>query len=281
METTKSEIELLETELLLDAIYKKYQYDFRNYAKASLVRRIKDFTEQNKLACISELIPKILYDRVLFDRLVRNLSITVTEMFRDPGMYKFLRENIVEHLQTYPFLKVWHAGCATGEEVYSLAIMLHEAGLLERTQIYATDFNNEALKKAQEGIYPSKNIKRFSLNYLEAGGSQALSEYFHTQYDAVLMHRFLKDSITFANHNLITDSAFGEMNLVLCRNVLIYFNQNLQNRVVRLLSESLIPKGYLVLGSKESLKLSHCEDLFTVLSLQNKIYQKNFTGMAI
>ncbi|MBI9070942.1 MAG: protein-glutamate O-methyltransferase CheR [Melioribacteraceae bacterium] len=269
-----SKLEELEIRLLLEAVFEKYGYDFRDYAMASVRRRILSFMEIHKIEKISELIPLVLHNKKTFNLFIKRLSITVTEMFRDPFVYKFIRENVIDILRTYPFIKVWHAGCASGEEVYSLAILLKEEGLLERTQIYATDFNNIALNKAKEGIFDIKNIKKYSVNYRDAGGKDSLSSYYHSKYDSVMMNNELKKNITFANHNLITDTVFGEMHLIFCRNVMIYFNKELQGKVFDLFDKSLIPRGFLCLGSKESLKFSTIEEKYNTLGLKERVYQK-------
>ncbi len=270
----KKEIEDIELELLLEAIAKRYGYDFRNYSKASMERRVRQ--AKVKLGCeeISDLTRKLLHDPAFFQRLVSDFSITVTEMFRDPEVYRTLREKVIPYLATYPFIKVWHAGCATGEEVYSLAILLHEEGLLDRATIYATDFNEEALSTARQGIYSIGTIKEYRDNYLKSGGKFSFSEYYHAQYDSVVMAKFLKKNITFARHNLVTDQVFGEMHLILCRNVLIYFDRTLQDRVFKLFDDSLARNTFLCLGSKESLKFSSVIDDFIEFDRKQKIYRK-------
>ena len=270
----ESDIERIEINLLLEAIFNRYGYDFRHYAKASIKRRIKNLLRKNNIKYISELIPEILHNESFFEQNVYDFSITVTEMFRDPGFYKSLKENIIPYLKTYPFIKVWHVGCATGEEVYSFAIFLKEAGLDKKTTIYATDFNEEALKTAKEGIYSLEAVKKFTANYQKAGGQHTFSDYYHAKYKSAIINQNLKANITFANHNLVTDGIFGEMHLIFCRNVLIYFDKNLQNRVLRLLDESIIRKGFLALGSKESLSFTAIENKYNITDGKNKIYQK-------
>jgi chemotaxis protein methyltransferase CheR len=270
----ESDIERIEINLLLEAIFNRYGYDFRHYAKASIKRRIKNLLRKNNIKYISELIPEILHNESFFEQNVYDFSITVTEMFRDPGFYKSLKEDIIPYLKTYPFIKVWHVGCATGEEVYSFAIFLKEAGLDKKTTIYATDFNEEALKTAKEGIYSLEAVKKFTANYQKAGGQHTFSDYYHAKYKSAIINQNLKANITFANHNLVTDGIFGEMHLIFCRNVLIYFDKNLQNRVLRLLDESIIRKGFLALGSKESLSFTAIENKYNITDGKNKIYQK-------
>ena len=217
---------------------------------------------------------EILTNREFFEVLLLDFSINVTEMFRDPIFYKYLRRELVPVLKTYPFVKIWLAGCATGEEVYSLAIILKEEGLYKRTQIYATDFNEAVLKKAKEGIYPIDCMKDYTVNYQKAGGRESFADYYTAKYDSAIIDKSLKNNIIFADHNLATDGVFGEMNLILCRNVLIYFNKILQNRVLGLFYNSLCRNGYLCLGNKESLKFSEQTDNFITIDNKGKIYRK-------
>lgn len=268
------EIEDIEIDLLLEAVFRRYGYDFRHYARASMERRIRQGMERLDCPDISTLTRRILYDPAVFQRLIGGFSITVTEMFRDPEVYAQLRHQVVPYLATYPFIKVWHAGCATGEEVYSLAIVLAEEGLLERSTIYATDFNEAALAVAREGIYPVDRIALYGENYQKSGGRETLSHYFHAQYESMIMHQGLRKNITFARHNLATDQVFGEMHLIVCRNVLIYFDRTLQERVLTLFDESLIGNGFLCLGSKESLRFSSLGDRYRELEPRRKVFRK-------
>jgi chemotaxis protein methyltransferase CheR len=270
----KTEVEEIEIDLLLEALFRRYGYDFRRYAKASITRRIRHLLEKSGHRRISEMIPELLYDKSFLEKIVYDFSITVTEMFRDPGFYRAIREKVVPYLKTYPFIKIWHAGCATGEEVYSIAIVLKEEGLYDRATIFATDFNDAALTKGKEGIYSLENIKQYTLNYQDAGGTCSFSKYYHAQYDSVIMDQSLKKNITFANHNLVTDSTFSEMHLILCRNVLIYFNKTLQDRVLRLFHDSLIYGGFLCLGTKESFQFSDVPGDYERIDNKQKIYQK-------
>jgi chemotaxis protein methyltransferase CheR len=203
-----------------------------------------------------------------------DLSINVTEMFRDPGFYKSFRENIVPKLRTYAYFKIWHAGCATGEEVYSLAILLQEEGLLDRCQVYATDFNQKVLEIAKEGVYQKSDIEPYETNYQSSGGTKKLSDYYKSMYGSVRFHKELSNRIVFADHNLVTDSVFADVNLILCRNVMIYFEKSLQEKVLGLFYESLVPSGILCLGTKESLKFSPYAQLFEVLDEKQKIFKK-------
>ena len=266
--------EKIELRLLLEAIYLKYGYDFRNYAKASVKRRLLRRLSLDGITSLSEMQHKILYDREFFETLLLDLSINVTEMFRDPAFYQALRKVVMPILKTYPFVKIWHAGCATGEEVYSMAILLKEEGLYDRTQIYATDFNEVVLQKAKEGIYPIDRIQDYTYNYQKAGGMESFADYYTAKYESAIINNALKKNVVFADHNLTTDRVFGEMNLIMCRNVLIYFNAELQNRVFGLFYDSLCSNGFLCLGSKESLKFSKYADEFEVVANIEKIYRK-------
>lgn len=267
-------VEQLEIDLLLEAIFQRYGHDFRSYARASIGRRIRKFIGKTECGSIAEMIPKVLHDKDFFSQLLPYFSIPVTEMFRDPFVYRALREKVVPLLRTYPFIKVWHAGCATGEEVYSLAILLKEENLYERTTIYATDFNDSALADARAGIYPRERMEGFAQGYQEAGGTGSLSDYYHARNGAIAMESSLRDRITFANHNLATDSEFGEMHLIFCRNVAIYFNRELQDRVYGLFSDSLTHGGFLCLGSKEDLQLSDAADDFEIVDREARLYKR-------
>ena len=272
--SSSGETENIELQLLLEAVYLKYGYDFREYARASVKRRVLQRLALSGLRNLSEMQHALLSDVTFFETLLRDLSINVSEMFRDPSFYKALREQVVPVLKTYPFLKIWHAGCSTGEEAYSMAIVLQEEQLYERTQMYATDFNNVVLQKAKEGIYPVENVKEYTLNHQKSGGRDSFVHYYTAKHEAIIMKRSLKQRIVFANHNLVTDGVFGEMNLIFCRNVLIYFTKELQNRVLKLFYESLCHHGWLCLGSKESLKFSDYADHFEEVVKDEKIYRR-------
>ena len=272
----KNEIQNIEIDLLLEAVVKRYGYDYRDYSKASLKRRIKNFMRSEQLDKISEAIPRLLYDDYLFENFVYSLSVSVTEMFRDPLVYKKIREEIIPFLKTYPHVKIWHAGCASGEEVYSMAILLKEEGMYERAHIYATDINPLVLQKGIEGIYNSRDVQTFTENYNNSGGQNSFSDYYHQKYDSVIMDKELKKNITFSQHNLVTDSSFGEMHLILCRNVLIYFNKPLQGSVLDLFALSLVNKGFLCLGTKETTRFSTSEDKYNELYPEERIYQKKW-----
>jgi len=266
----------IEIKLLIEGLFLKYGYDFRNYSKAHIKRRILRRLTISDSASILEMLYNALYDRDFFEMLLLDFSINVTEMFRDPDFYKALRRDIVPLLKTYPFAKIWHAGCATGEEVYSMAILLKEEGVYDRCQLYATDFNEVVLEKAKEGVYSIDKIKEYTYNYQQAGGITSFSDYYSAKYDSVILDQSLKEKVIFAEHNLVTDTIFGEMNIIICRNVLIYFNKELQNRVINLFCDSLCHGGILCLGSKESLRFSDHEEKFNCIDLKEKIYQKKF-----
>ena len=268
------EIEKIEIDLFLEALYQRYSYDFRHYAKASVRRRVRHILARSGRKRVSELIDLLLHDENFAQTAIYDFSITVTEMFRDPDFYRSVRQNIVPYLKTYPFFKIWIAGCATGEEVYSLAILLQEEELYERAKIYATDFNESALKKAQEGIYPLKEVQQYTVNYQKSGGLHSFSDYYYAQYDSAIMRQSLKTNITFAHHNLATDGVFSEVQIVFCRNVLIYFDRSLQNWVLSTLTDSLSRGGFLCLGAKENLEFSSVFDQFKVVDKTVKIYQK-------
>jgi chemotaxis protein methyltransferase CheR len=266
-------IEQNEVDLLLDAIYQRYGYDFKQYNQASLKRRLEYHLAKTEFRTISTLIPEILNNRTAFKALVFDISVTVTEMFRDPWFFMTLRKKVIPFLRTFPFINVWQAGCATGEEVYSLAILLKEEGLYDRTRIYATDFNDAALERAKTRIYPLDRIKEYSVNYQKAGGQKSLANYYRARYQSIILDAALLDNITFANHNLATDGVFAEMHLILCRNVLIYFDRNLQNRVLSIFRDSLCYNGFLCLGSKETLQFSAVQPDFVEFATKERIYQ--------
>jgi len=274
MSLHETEIQDIELNLLLQAIYMKYGYDFRNYSKAHLKRRILQRLKLSGLKTITEMQKLILWDTDFYKIFLKDLSINVTEMFRDPDFYAAFREKVIPDLRTYAHIKVWHAGCSTGEEVYSLAILLKEENLLGKTQIYATDFNKNVLEVAKHGIYSKKEIDLYDQNYKHAGGKHKLSNYYTSKYGSVLFDKSLSKNIVFADHNLVTDGVFAEVNLVFCRNVLIYFDKKLQNKVLRLFSESLTKRGFLCLGTKESLRFTDFDNKYSVIDSKMKIYKK-------
>lgn len=264
----------LEIQLLLEAIYKKYHYDFRGYSMASVKRRLLQARNHFECQTISQLQSIVLHDPAVLPALLGYLTVQVSELFRDPDYFKAIRESVVPHLKTYPSLKIWIAGCSAGEEVYSFAILLREEGLLDRTIIYATDINMDALKKAEAGVYDIDRLKLFSENYQKSGGKLSLSEYYTANYGSATFDKTLRERIVFSDHSLVTDAVFGEMNFISCRNVLIYFDKALQDRAIGLFDESLPHKGFLGLGAKESLRFSSHAAKFTEFSRTDKIYQK-------
>jgi chemotaxis protein methyltransferase CheR len=267
-------IDDLEIGLLLDSIYHTYHYDFRRYSAASLKRRIAIALLHFKCDTISRLRERVLREPRLFAELLRFLTVQMSDMFRDPIYYRGLRETVIPYLKTYASLKIWVAGCSFGEEAYSLAILLFEEGLLERTLIYATDINPEALRTAEAGVYETERFTRFSDNYRLAGGRASLGDYYSAAYGGAVLERRLKKAIVFSDHSLATDSVFAEMQLVSCRNVLIYFDKELQERALGVMRESVCRKGFLGLGLKETLRFSQHAAAFTELVPDARIYQK-------
>lgn len=276
MNREQKSLEMIEIEALTDIIFKHYGYDIRNYSLASLTRRIKHFMIKNSIEHISSVIPLILHSKSQFKLFLYELSIPVTEMFRDPGFFLYIRNEITDYLRTYPALKIWHAGCATGEEVYSMAILLKEAALYNKSIIYATDINDVAISQAKEGIFPIDKIKEYTANYQNSGGRNSFGDYYHSNAKNVILNSELGKKITWANHNLATDGVFTEAQLIMCRNVLIYFNRVLQDRVLELFTESLVPGGILALGSKESIRFSSVFDQYETLSEKWKVYKKKY-----
>jgi chemotaxis protein methyltransferase CheR len=267
-------IEIIELDLLLEAVYRRCGYDFRNYARASIERRTRQFLSSSGFSSLSDMTGRVLRDEHLLSRFVQYLSVTVTEMFRDPFVFLAVREQITPLLRTWPHVKVWCAGCATGEEVYSLAIVLKEEGLYEKSIIYATDFNDASLDQARQGVYPADKIREATRNYQLSGGKSFFSHYYHAHYGAVALDGALKERITFANHNLVTDQVFGEIHLVFCRNVLIYFNRDLQERVLELFTASLVHGGILCLGTKEDLQFTSVARRYELVNRDAKFYKK-------
>lgn len=266
--------EEVEFKLVLEAIHMKYGYDFRGYAFASLVRRAKAILAKFRIKDFGQLLQRLLNEPELFRTILPYLTVTTSEMFRDPWFYRALREHVIPNLQTFASLNIWVAGCSHGQEAYSLAILLHEAGLLDRSVIFATDVNPAALKAAQEGIFASDHVQFYTRNYVESGGSGTFSDYYTADYGYARMASFLKDNMVFSEHSLGTDGVFSEMNLVTCRNVLIYFDRDLQNRVLNLFRESLRFRGFLCLGSKENIRFSDQAYAFATVDAKAKIYQK-------
>jgi|RhiMetdeSRZDD1v2_1073273.scaffolds.fasta_scaffold394641_1 chemotaxis protein methyltransferase CheR len=268
------ELERTEIQLLLEGVYRHYGFDFRAYAYASLRRRIWKRIDADGLKTISALQDRVLHDPSMMERLLLDLSINVTAMFRDPGFYVAFRRDVVPALRTYPFIRIWHAGCSTGEEAYSMAILLEEEDLYDRARIYATDINEVVIRKAKEGIFPLDRMQEYTQNYLRAGGTRSFSEYYTAMYDGALFAPRLMRNIVFSQHNLVTDRSFAECNVILCRNVLIYFDRTLQQRVHKLFHDSLPTYGYLGLGSKESLRFTGFEENYEAVDRREKIYRK-------
>jgi chemotaxis protein methyltransferase CheR len=269
-----ADLERIEIELLLEAVFRHYGFDFRSYAYASIRRRLWKRIEAEGLTSVSELQACVLHDSEAMERLLLDLSVSVTAMFRDPGFYVTFRNQVVPLLRTYPFIRIWHAGCSTGEEVYSMAILLEEEGLLERSRIYATDINDTVLQQARAGIFPLNRMQEYTENYIRAGGRRSFSEYYTAKYDGALFSPALTRNAVFSQHNLVTDRSFSEFNVIFCRNVLIYFDRELQNRVHSLFYDSLVMFGILALGSKESLRFSQYEPCYEKLHAREKLYRK-------
>ena len=268
------ELETIELQLLLEGVYRRYGFDFREYAPASLKRRVWRRVHQERLESISGLLERLLHDPACMERLLLDLSINVTAMFRDPPFYVAFRDRVVPLLRTYPFTRLWVAGCSTGEEVYSLAILLSEEELLDRTRIYATDINAVVLDRAREGVFPLDKMREYTENYIRAGGKRSFSAYYLAKYEGALFDRTLTENVVWAQHNLVQDRAFQEFNVILCRNVMIYFDRTLQNRVHRLFYDSLERRGILCLGQKETIRFTEFEDRYEELDARQKVYRR-------
>ncbi len=268
-------IEDIEIGLLLEALYQRYHYDFRNYAHASIKRRLKQARDQMGFSSFSALQESLLRDRAMVERLLGYLTVQVSEMFRDPSYFRAIREKIVPHLLTYPSVRIWIAGCSSGEELYSFVILFREEGLEQRTLFYATDINQDALAKAEAGIYDLDRIQLFTQNHRKSGGKSSLSDYYSAAYGKAAFDKSLRKRVVFSDHSLVTDAVFAEMHLVSCRNVLIYFDRDLQDRALGLFKDSLARRGFLGLGSKESIRFSNHAGSFTDCVREEKIYQKS------
>jgi chemotaxis protein methyltransferase CheR len=268
------ELEQLEIELLLEAVYRRYGLDFRQYAQASLKRRLYRRLHAEGLTTLSQLQDRLLHDPPSMERLLVDLSINVTSMFRDPSFYVAFREKVVPALHTYAFTRVWCAGCSSGEEVYSLAIVLQEEGLYDRTRIYATDLNEHVLQTARDGVFPLERMKQYTHNYIRGGGKHDFSRYYTAAYDSVVFSRSLTENVVFAQHNLAMDRSFNEFNVILCRNVMIYFDKTLQDHVHELFYESLENFGILALGHKESIHFTRFADRYEPIDADERIYRK-------
>jgi len=267
-------VEDIEIRLLLEALFLTYHYDFRNYAMASVKRRLRQARQALGFATISAMQESILHDPSLLPKLLGYLTVQVSEMFRDPSFFRAIREKVVPHLKTYPSLKVWIAGCSAGEELYSMVILFREEGLEERTLFYATDINAEALAVAEAGVYALDRVQLFTENHRKSGGKSSLSDYYQAAYGRASFDKSLRRNVVFSDHSLVTDAVFAEMHLISCRNVLIYFDRDLQDRAIRLFEGSMVRKGFLGLGAKESLRFSALAGSFEELSREEKLYQK-------
>src|SRR3954454_22670362 len=267
-------LERIEVQVLLEAIYQHYGFDFRGYALGSLKRRLWRRAYAEKVETMSALQDRVLHDPTVMERLLLALSINVTSMFRDPTFFKALREKVVPHLRTYPFIRIWNAGCSTGEETFSLAILLMEAGVYDRTRIYATDINDRVIEMARSGRFPLERMRDYTANYLRAGGEAEFSRYYTVDGDQASFSPDLCSRVVFANHNLVSDGPFNDFNVIVCRNVMIYFGKALQDRVHNLFYESLETFGVLALGHKESIRFTPYEQYFEELSSKERLYRK-------
>ena len=270
----KSPHENMEVDLLLEAVYRLSGYDFRQYNRSSISRRIYNRMKMNGIPTITLLLDKVIHEEGFLDQLLNDFSINVTEMFRNPSFFKAFREEIIPLLRDYPEIRIWHAGCATGEEVYSMAIILEEEGLKDKSVIYATDMNEQVLEKASKGAFPIQKMQAYTKNYMLAGGNKAFSEYYDTDNQYAYFHADLLENIIFAQHNLVTDQSFNEFHVIICRNVLIYFTTELQDQVQKLFYESLCPGGFLGLGDKETLRFAEVMPFYKELIAKERIYQK-------
>jgi chemotaxis protein methyltransferase CheR len=272
--TQPQRVEEIEFELLLEGIFRQWGFDFRNYAPSSLRRRVMNFMRSEHIASISVLQDRVLHDSDWLNRFLYSLSVNVSAIFRDPAFYKSFRKEVVPLLRTYPFIRIWLAGVSMGEEVYSLAILLQEEGIYDRCRIYATDINDAVLKKAKEGIYPLDLMQTYTSNYIKAGGTRDFSHYYTAAYDRAIFKATLRENVVFAQHNLVADSSFNEFHVILCRNVMIYFNSQLQSNVHHLLYDSLVMFGILGLGAKETLKFSPRENAYEEIDKTAKLYRR-------
>jgi chemotaxis protein methyltransferase CheR len=270
----KPDLERIEIELLLEGIFRHYGFDFRAYAYASIRRRLWKRIEEEKLPSMSALQERVLHEPAMMEKLLLDLSINVTAMFRDPSFYVSFRQHVVPLLRTYPFIRIWHAGCSTGEEVYSMAMLLREEGLYDRSRIYATDINEVVLQRAKAGIFPLERMQEYTDNYMRAGGKRSFSEYYTAKYGGALFDQSLTKNVVFSQHNLVTDRSFSEFNVILCRNVLIYFDKTLQSKVHSLFYDSLAMFGVLVLGSKETPRFMSHEECYQQMAPPEKIFRK-------
>src|ERR1041384_2339320 len=273
-QTARDDVDEIELALLLEGVYRRYGFDFREYAPASLRRRVWRRVHAEGLATISALQDKLLHDSACMERLLLDLSINVTAMYRDPTFYVTFREKVVPLLRTYPFIRIWHAGCSTGEEVYSMAILLQEEGVYDRCRIYATDINEAVLQRAKEGIFPIASMQENTSNYIAAGGTGTFSQYYTARYDYAIFRPSLRDNVVFAQHNLVTDASFNHFTVLFCRNVLIYFNNALQDRVQQLFLQSMETFGILGLGKKESIKYTAVSENYDEVDAEERLFRR-------
>jgi chemotaxis protein methyltransferase CheR len=271
---TREPLEDIEIQLLLEALYQHYHYDFRRYAQASLRRRLRQAREQLGFSSFSSLQDALLHDAAMLPRLLNYLTVQVSEMFRDPAYYRAIREKVIPHLRTYPSLKVWIAGCSGGEELYSFVILFREEGLEERTLFYATDINQQALNTASNGVYALDRIKGFTENHQKSGGKSSLSDYYTANYGLAVFDKSLRNRVVFSDHSLVTDAVFAEVQLISCRNVMIYFDRFFQDRAIGLFRDSLSRNGFLGLGSKENLRFSDHAGAFVEFDRAERLYQR-------
>ena len=271
---SSEDVEEIEIELLLDGIYRRYGADFRGYARASIRRRLWNMVREEKLTTISALQSKVLHEPEAMERLVRHLSVSVTTMFRDPPFFRSFGANVVPHLRSVPFVRIWAAGCSTGEEVYSLAILLHQAKLFDRCRIYATDMNLEVVERARAGIFPASQMQEYAQNYLASGGTADFHEYYVEQYEHAFFKQWLRRNMVFAQHNLAVDGSFNEFNAVVCRNVMIYFDVELQARAHELVLQSLRRGGFLCLGRRESLRGCPAPEVYETIDEKERIFRR-------
>lgn len=276
MQSKNAEIEDIEIRLLLEGVQQVYGYDFRDYADASIKRRLALWLSESPFETFSEAQSRLLRDPEVFVSLLQGITVNVTEMFRDPSFFRTVREQVVPFLKTYPFVKIWHAGCASGEEAYSMAILLNEEGMAGRYRMYATDIDEAVLQKAAAGVMPITEMQKYTRNYQKAGGARSFADYYTARYDRAILSPGLKKDIVFAPHNLATDAEFGEMNMVLCRNVMIYFKPALKERCLKLFDNSLLPGGFLCLGLKETLERRKMGERYEELAPGSRIYRKRY-----
>lgn len=270
----EDDLEELELDLLLTGVARRWGYDFRGYSPASLRRRVRKAMASEGARSLSALQERVLHRPEALQRFISALSVNVTGMFRDPQVYRALRKQVLPMLRTYPFVRVWHAGCSTGEEVYSMAILLQEEGLLDRCRIYATDLSDELLQRARRGVFPLRDMKEYTAAYHRAGGKRDFSAYYRADNENAILREELRRHVVFSQHNLVSDGSFNEFHLILCRNVIIYFSEDLRARVHRLLYDSLVNFGVLALGVKETMRYTPFADRYEPLVESLGLYRR-------